>query len=98
MISVPKRFVGTVHLYQGPSRSNPVAVYARRQGEEYLVGGDVITAIAGAPVRTHDDYATRLRALKPGQRVTVTVVRDGRARDLTLTVAERPRLPSDLAD
>lgn len=37
MISVPKRLVGTVHLYQGPSKSNPVAVYARKQGEEYLV-------------------------------------------------------------
>ncbi|MBI3637850.1 MAG: trypsin-like peptidase domain-containing protein [Candidatus Rokubacteria bacterium] len=68
------------------------------QGEEYLVGGDIITAIAGAAVRTHDDYIVKLRALKPGQRVKLTVIREGKSREVTLTVAERPRLPSDLAD
>ena len=68
------------------------------QGEEYLLGGDILTAIQGAPVRTHQDYVARVRALRPGQRAKVTVVRDGQSRELTLTVAERPRLPSDLAD
>ena len=68
------------------------------QGEEYLLGGDILTAIQGVPVRTHQDYVARVRALRPGQRVKVTVVRDGQIRELTLAVAERPRLPSDLAD
>ncbi len=68
------------------------------QGEEYLVGGDIITAIHGTPVRSQEEFAARVAALKPGQRVKVTVVRDGQARDVTLTVAERPRLPADLAD
>ena len=68
------------------------------QGEEYLLGGDILTAIQGAPVRTHQDYVARVRALRPGQRAKITVVRDGQSRELTLTVAERPRLPSDLAD
>jgi hypothetical protein len=30
--------------------------------------------------------------------VKVTVLRDGQPREFTLTVAERPRLPSDLVD
>jgi S1-C subfamily serine protease len=68
------------------------------QGEEYLVGGDVVTAIQGHPVRTHEDYVARVNALRPGQQVRVVIVREGQPRDLTLTVAERPRLPSDLAD
>ena len=68
------------------------------QGEEYLLGGDILTAIQSTPVRTHQDYVARVRALRPGQRVKVTVVREGQSRELTLTVAERPRLPSDLAD
>ncbi len=68
------------------------------QGEEYLVGGDVLTAIQGHPVRTHEEFVARVAALKPGQRVRVTIVRDGHPRELTLTVAERPRLPSDLVD
>jgi S1-C subfamily serine protease len=68
------------------------------QGEEYLLGGDILTAIQGTPVRTHQDYVARVRTLKPGQRVKVTLVRDGQPRELTLTVGERPRLPSDLAE
>lgn len=68
------------------------------QGEEYLFGGDVVTAVQGHPVRTRDDYLARTRGLRPGQRVRLTVVRDGQTRDITLTVAERPRLPSDLGD
>jgi S1-C subfamily serine protease len=68
------------------------------QGEEYLLGGDILTAIQGTPIRTQQDYVTKVRTLKPGQRVRVTIVRDGQSRELTLTVAERPRLPSDLID
>ncbi|MEK7715462.1 MAG: trypsin-like peptidase domain-containing protein, partial [candidate division NC10 bacterium] len=68
------------------------------QGEEYLLGGDILTAIQGAPVKTHQEYVAKVRTLKPGQRVRLTVVRDGQSRELTLTVAERPRLPTDLVD
>src|SRR3989442_8620682 len=68
------------------------------QGEEYLVGGDIVIAIQGQPVRTHEDYVARVNALRPGQRVRLTLVRDGQTREVTLTVAERPRLPSDLSD
>ena len=68
------------------------------QGEEYLLGGDIVTAIQGTPVRTHQDYVNKVKTLKPGQRVKVTLSRDGHSREVTLTVAERPRLPSDLGD
>ena len=68
------------------------------QGEEYLLGGDILTAIQGTPVKTHQEYVARVRMLKPGQRVRLTVVRDGQSREVTLTVAERPRLPTDLVD
>jgi len=68
------------------------------QGDEYLLGGDVLTAINGLAVRNHQEYIARVTTLRPGQRVRVTVVRDGSPRELTLTVAERPRLPGDLAE
>ena len=68
------------------------------QGEEYLVGGDVLTTIEGAAIRTHQDYLAKVKTLRPGQRVRITIVRDGNRRELTLTVAERPRLPADLLD
>lgn len=46
---VPRRFVGTVHLFQGPAKSNPVALYARKDGEEYRVAAVVEpwTAVVG---------------------------------------------------
>ena len=68
------------------------------QGEEYLLGGDIVTAIQGAPIRTHGDFIAKVKALKPAQRIKLTIVREGQSREMTLTVAERPRLSSDLAD
>ena len=68
------------------------------QGDEYLVGGDIVTTIQGQAVRNHQEYIARVNALRPGQRVRVTLVRDGQSREVTLTVAERPRLPGDLAE
>jgi S1-C subfamily serine protease len=68
------------------------------QGDEYLLGGDIVTSVQGTPIRSHNEYMAKVRTLKPGQRVRVTLVRDGQPREVTLTVAERPRLPSDLVD
>ena len=68
------------------------------QGEEYLFGGDIVTAIQSTSVRTHQDYVAKVKTLRPGQRVKVSILRDGQAREVTLTVGERPRLPSDLVD
>ena len=68
------------------------------QGEEYLLGGDILTAINGTPIRSHSDYIARVKTLRVGQRVKITVVREGQAREMSLTVSERPRLSSDLAD
>ena len=68
------------------------------QGEEYLVGGDILTAIEGSSIRTHQDYLAKVKALKPGQRTRITILRDGQRRELSLTVGERPRLPADLTD
>ena len=68
------------------------------QGDEYLLGGDILTSIQGTPIRTHHEYLAKVRALRPGQRVKVVLLRDGQPREFTLTVAERPRLPSDLVD
>jgi S1-C subfamily serine protease len=68
------------------------------QGDEYLLGGDIVTEIQGTPIRTHQDYLGKVRSLRPGQRVRLKIQRDGQPRELTLTVTERPRLPSDLSD
>jgi len=68
------------------------------QGEEYLIGGDVLTSIDNTSIKTHQDYLAKVKTLKPGQRTRITILRDGQRRELSITVAERPRLPADLAD
>ena len=81
---------------QAGIRGGSIAVVV--QGEEYLLGGDIVTAIQGSTIRTHQDYVAKVRTLKPGQRVKIVLVRDGQPREVTVTVAERPRLQSDLSD
>lgn len=53
-----------------------------------LVFGDVITAVNKVPVSTIEDLQAALDPRKPGERVTFTVSRAGKARDLTLTLIE----------
>jgi serine protease DegQ len=55
-----------------------------------LRGGDVIVAFEGEDVATIEDLFARLRSFQPGDEVTLTVVRDGKRRELEITLAERP--------
>lgn len=60
-------------------------------GEERRVGGDVIVAINGQPVETFDDLVTYLvHSTEVGQKVTLTVLRDGRKQQVEVTLSERP--------
>ena len=66
------------------------------QANQLVIDGKAAMTIMGDWV--DGDYVAKVRTLKPGQRIRLTIVRDGQSRELALTVAERPRLPSDLAD
>ena len=64
-------------------------------GEEVTVGGDVVVAIAGRSVRSGDDLVRIVTyVLRPGERVTFTIVRDGRRLRVPVTLGERPLDPS----
>jgi S1-C subfamily serine protease len=52
--------------------------------------GDVIVRLDGKPVDTVEDLFAELRRHRPGDRVTLTVVRDGREQQLTVTLADNP--------
>ena len=52
-----------------------------------LLSGDVIIAVGGKELTDLDDLERRLRALSPGNELALTVWRDGRSAQLTLTPA-----------
>ena len=53
--------------------------------------GDLIVAVDGQPVRQFSDLMSYLiNHTRPGQAITVSVLRDGAPLDLTITLGERP--------
>lgn len=61
-------------------------------GANVEIGGDVIVAIDDQPVRSMDDLIVYLvKETRPGQKVTLTVLRDGQERRIEVTLGERPR-------
>lgn len=55
-----------------------------------LLGGDVIVDIAGKKITSTEDVARAVSSRKPGEKVTVTVVRDGSRVPVTVTLSQRP--------
>ncbi len=69
-----------------------------QDGRTVEMGGDVITAIDGQPVKTFDDMLVYLSLqTSPGQEVTLTILRDGKYQDVKLT-AWHPPVSSNLSN
>ncbi len=60
------------------------------QAAEYRTGGDVILAFDGRPVVTPEDLARDTAAHAPGQKVTLTILRDGQRKQVEVTLGKRP--------
>jgi S1-C subfamily serine protease len=52
---------------------------------------DVVLAVDGTPVTTPGELIERVAGFAPGDRIALTVRRDGRERELRLRLVERPR-------
>ena len=63
-----------------------------------LLGGDIITSINGVPTTDADRIAPIMRGLKVGDKLKMSVFRDGETREVVYTLPERPLLPGDLPD
>jgi Do/DeqQ family serine protease len=60
-----------------------------------LKAGDVVTAVDGRPVRRAADLRNKVGLAPVGDRITLTVVRDGRERNITAVIRETTLLTSD---
>ena len=71
----------------GEGRSGWQHQSATIDGQEIKVGGDVIAAIDGQPVKRFEDFVTFLaRNGKVGQTVKLTILRDGKEMTISLTL------------
>jgi serine protease Do len=59
-------------------------------GEWVMIGGDVIVALDGRAVEDMEGLATLVHKVRPGQEITLTILRDGALKELPLTAAPRP--------
>ena len=63
---------------------------ANVDGSDIALGGDVIKKIDGRAVNSMDDVVAVVDAKKPGDTVTLQVIRSGNTRTVTVTLGQRP--------
>jgi S1-C subfamily serine protease len=55
------------------------------------VGGDVILAVEGEPVKSSEDVIREIRKRRPGEQVRLKILRGKRTEEIVVTLGERPR-------
>jgi serine protease Do len=71
-------------LVAGVSADSPAAKAGLQQG-------DVVTKVAGKPIKTPRDLARAVGDQKPGAKLDITVARDGKEKSLTATLGTSPK-------
>jgi 2-alkenal reductase len=90
-----KQFTGTYVaslVKGGPAEQAGIKVGTQATSFQNLkAGGDLITAIDGHPVLQYDDLIAYLITHRsPGDKVVLTLIRDGQTQDVTVTLGKRP--------
>jgi S1-C subfamily serine protease len=60
------------------------------EGASVRLGGDIITAVDGKRVTGMEDVINAVNAAQPGDKMTLTIDRDGKSQDVTVTLGVRP--------
>jgi S1-C subfamily serine protease len=85
-----------VQSVEPSSAAGQVGIKAGTQQQEagarqIAAGGDIIVAIDGQKMKRPEDFMAYLELnKKAGEEVTLSIIRDGQPRDITLTLGERP--------
>jgi serine protease Do len=56
---------------------------------------DTITAVNGKPVKSGDELVSMISATKPGNKIALSVMRNGKPKEIDVTVADRAKLFGD---
>lgn len=54
-----------------------------------MVGGDIITAIDGMPIKTRSDYVAATDKKSIGDSVRMTIIRDGKTQEIDIIVGRQ---------
>jgi S1-C subfamily serine protease len=65
------------------------------QGQPYRIGGDVILELDGKEVADVNDLAQLVSEREPGDKVKVTILRDGKRQQVEVTLGKRPETPGE---
>jgi 2-alkenal reductase len=60
------------------------------QETPWRVGGDIVTAVEGKPVRADADLALLIQGYAPGQTVKLGIIRDGKPQTVSVKLGTRP--------
>jgi putative serine protease PepD len=60
------------------------------EGASVRLGGDIITAVDGKKVEGMEEVINAVNEAKPGDKMTLTVDRDGKSKDIEVTLGVRP--------
>jgi S1-C subfamily serine protease len=80
-------------LIDKPDSGAPAVFAGSPADEAGLVEGDIVVAVDGAAVDAEHDLSTRILPHVPGDTVTLSVVRDGRALEIDVTLGTLPTTP-----
>ncbi|WP_430739064.1 S1C family serine protease [Streptomyces aureocirculatus] len=86
-VTIDKQYTGDGARIAQKSQSGGPAVNRGGPGDKAgLKAGDVITAVDAQPVHSGDELIVKVRAHRPGDRLELTVERDGDERKVTLVL------------
>lgn len=88
-------------LVQGVEWGSPAHRAGLRSGklritiedEPWILGGDILQEVNGMDIKTPQKFAKVMNGLKVGQTIELSIVRDGTAQKVRVTLEERPRPP-----
>ena len=64
-------------------------ISAQIGGSPIQLGGDIITKVDGKPVPTADELANVIQGHKPGDKVTIAYLRDGKEHTTDVTLGKQ---------
>ena len=75
---------------RGPAKAAGLRASTAKSGDAPPTGADIITEVAGHPVRDFGDLSLEVSSRRVGEKIEITYLRSGKEATTTITLADRP--------